>query len=162
MSRRCPDWERLLAARELGEDPPGWEEARQHLQRCLSCRRTALAQDPLLLFATLPPPLVEPNKVEEMVASVEWLLCAERLREKGQEIERVRRSRGSWLRLAATVLLALFLDRSLPRSEPLPAGTSPSEAMPSIDAVESSTARLYQLSDEQVQVVWIVDAALDV
>lgn len=71
----CPDWRRLVTARERegGEDPPGWQEALEHLEACPQCRRTALEAEPLLVLRRLPEPVLEPDEGRRMVAATRAL-----------------------------------------------------------------------------------------
>lgn len=71
----CPDWRRLLAARErgAGDDPPGWAEALEHLEACPRCRRTALEAEPLLALRRLAEPVLEPDEGRRMVAATQAL-----------------------------------------------------------------------------------------
>jgi hypothetical protein len=63
----CPDWSALAARRNdahdanaardangAGEAAAAWQQALRHLDACASCRRQALAADPLLIFRRLP------------------------------------------------------------------------------------------------------------
>lgn len=71
----CPDWRRLVAARErgAGEDPSGWREALEHLEVCPRCRRAALQADPLLALRDLPEPALEGDEGRRMVAATRAL-----------------------------------------------------------------------------------------
>lgn len=71
----CPDWRRLMAARErgAGEDPAGWREALEHLEACPRCRRAALEADPLLALRDLPEPALEADEGRRMVAATRAL-----------------------------------------------------------------------------------------
>lgn len=71
----CPDWRRLVAARErgAGEDPAGWREALEHLEACPRCRRAALEADPLLALRGLPEPALEADEGRRMVAATRAL-----------------------------------------------------------------------------------------
>lgn len=71
----CPDWRRLVAARErgAGEDPAGWREAVVHLEACPRCRRAALEADPLLALRDLPEPALEADEGRHMVAATRAL-----------------------------------------------------------------------------------------
>lgn len=71
----CPDWRRLVAARErgAGEDPAGWSEALEHLEACPLCRRAALEADPLLALRDLPEPTLEADEGRRMVAATRAL-----------------------------------------------------------------------------------------
>ncbi len=158
----CPNWERLLALRETGVEPAEWKEARQHLADCPTCRRVALARDPMLLFAGLRPLHLAPAELERMVDSVRLLVRSEGFRRQERVQWWSRGSAKTALRAAAVAGLALLSDGRFLPVGPQPGAAPTPQVFPAVEAVESSAARLYQLGDGQLDVVLIVDAGLDV
>lgn len=150
----------VLDRRRREEDPPEWAGVLDHLERCPTCRREAVALDPCLILRQLPERTPDRAEVEEMVAAVSALVRAQRVTGRSGPLARVRAMRP--LRAAAAAV-ALGLLWGRPAPEPQPAGGVWVEAgLPVVDAIENPEARVYQLGDEQVAVVLIVDANLEV
>jgi hypothetical protein len=167
----CPDW-RLLTARRRreGADPAGWTEAMDHFDSCPPCRREALAADPLLVFRRLPKvelgPAEEGSEVEAVRQAVAAMRTARRL---------VARRSFGWRRWSAAAVLALAAlsvsrDRD-PRQEHtvraslVPAfQPAPARAMvaPTVDVLNHPDARVYQVSDDSLSVIMVVDESFDV
>jgi hypothetical protein len=187
----CPDWTSLVAARERAERendeagnavPAEWTAALEHLDACPRCRRQAVAADPLLVFRRLPgadlAPAEEHAEAESMVQAVAAMRAAERLESR-------RRFTG-WRRWAAAAALAL-ISLSLGRDKtPLlaTASVAPAVALPesaataghqagnevsaaangtaTLERLDRSDARVYQLNGKDLSVFMIVDKKLDV
>ncbi|HVS02966.1 MAG TPA: hypothetical protein VMT16_09365 [Thermoanaerobaculia bacterium] len=164
----CPDWPALVALREgAGEDPAGWGEALDHLDRCGACWQTASAADPLLLFRRLPTPAAG-EEVEPMRQRVHTLRRSRRLGGG-------RGARG-WLRWpAAAAVLALFAvgghgptpQQTPPTAAPrLPSTlallTAELAAQPVLEHLEHPYEQVLQWSEDDLSLVLVVDARLDV
>jgi hypothetical protein len=177
----CPDWTSLVAARERAERedngsdgavPTGWTAAMEHLDTCPRCRRQAVTADPLLVFQRLPgaglAPAEERAEAESMVQAVAAMRAAGRLES--------RRSFTGWRRWAAAAALAL-ISLSLGRDKtPLLATAPPAVALPAaaipvdnasngaatLERLDRSDARVYQLTGKDLSVFMIVDKKLDV
>jgi len=165
----CPDWRRLAALREAQPelDPPGWEAIRRHLASCPACRREAVAADPLLAFTRLAEPPADPGMEHEMQGAVAAMIRAARL-------ETPRRSaRAAGLaKLAAglgTVALLMF-SGSPPGRAPEPGNRAAADALridqgPAaaiLEDLDRPGARIYELPQDDLAVVMIVDSSLDV
>lgn len=165
----CPDWRRLAALREAQpeSDPPGWEAVRNHLASCPKCRREAVAADPLLAFTRLAAPPADPGLEREMQGAVAAMIRAARL-------ETPRRSaRATGLaKLAAglgTVALLMF-SGSPPGRAPEPASLAAADvlvidqgpAAAILEDLDRPGARIYELPQDDLAVVMIVDSSLDV
>lgn len=164
----CPDWRTAVAARERDPfgDPPGWSEVRSHLSSCSSCRREALAVDPLLLFQRLTTPAVSDAEIASMQQGVAALIRAGRVgRQSGGR-------RALAVRVAAAAALVAAVLTVQPTRVPEGAVSADREAwaavsaslpvQPLIDEVDSEQARVYELSSDGVAVVMVVDANLNV
>lgn len=169
----CPDWRRLAAARERDPfaDPPGWTEARAHLADCAGCRREALAADPLLLFQRLAAGRggEERDEVLAMQQGVAALVRASRVAGRAAAGPR----RGVALRRVAAVALLVLgvmaLDGAPSPQGRLAAGrdawvAAPPELpdQPLLDELDLAQARVYELGSDDMAVVMVVDATLDV
>ena len=154
----CPDWVALTAHRfdRSCEEPSDWSEALAHLDNCPACRRAALAVDPTLAFRR---PLA-PKEVD-----VESILQGARVLRRAS---RTRRSR-PWRQAAAAaalVTIALWAapsgapveDLQISESVPIPYV----ENLPTVEAVDRPEARIYQLADDELSMVMIIDETLDV
>ncbi len=182
----CPDWRPLVAHRRApdGEPPPRWAAALAHLERCERCRREALALDPSLVFSSLRAPAADRSDREaarEIAAGVRTLVRArEAERSLGGAARRARRRAGfaaAALALAATLSLTTHAARhaTLPGAaaargpfaagapaldEVAPATEAATPAL--VDALDRPQARIYQLGQDDLSVVMIVDESLDV
>ena len=165
----CPDWTRLVALREGADaEPAGWAEAMAHLDACPRCRREAVAADPLLVFRRLP--AVEHDEraeAESMCQAVAAMRTARRL-DAHQRFAGWRR----WAAAAvlATASLSVSWDK-VPRAEPERAALQPAVAAPAIpattapatlEALDGSDARVYQMNGEDLTAFMIVDNKVDV
>ena len=164
----CPDWTRLVALREGADaEPAEWAEAMAHLDACPRCRREAVAADPLLVFRRLP--AVEHDEraeAESMCQAVAAMRTAQRLDSH---------HRAGWRRWAAAAVLAVASlsvswDKA-PRPEPVAvpkaAELVPVEPLPAVGAatlepLDGSNARVYQMNGQGVTAFMIVDHKLDV
>jgi len=174
----CPDLRATLAHRfePAADEPVGWDALVAHLDGCSACRERALALDPTLLFTGLRRDPVAPGEIETVRDSVRIM-------------RRMGRARGhrrfSWRaagRAAAVLLLpAVGLILSL-QLLPAPGGdgqappvttgaallgdllvpASELPAPPFVEALDRPQARVYQLGQEDLSVVMIVDENLDV
>lgn len=169
----CPDWTRLVAARERAEaEPAEWAEAMAHLDACPRCRREAVAADPLLVFRRLPG--VEMTAGDER-AEAESMCQAVAAMRTARRLESHQRFAG-WRRWAAAAVLAIASlsvgwDKA-PRPEPAPAAPqavepAPIEAVPAagtatLEPLDGSDARVYQMNGQGVTAFMIVDHKLDV
>jgi hypothetical protein len=183
----CPDWKSIAAARSTDPlvDPPGFAAARAHLAVCESCRRGALAADPLLLFSRLPgaaaTDAVVPGTDAAMAASVLAMVRASRVAAHASDPAAPRPARSARLSAAAAAILfatLLALPGSSPRTRSAAApetATGPdsraierwieateSSPPPVIEEIDRPDARVYDLSYAELAVVMIVDSSLDV
>ncbi|HRC86712.1 MAG TPA: hypothetical protein PK413_13985 [Thermoanaerobaculia bacterium] len=185
----CPSWPELIAERErTGEDSPAFEAALAHLEGCAACREHAYREDPLLLFRRLPRPAVGGGDIEAMKVAVATL---RRTSDVAQPLAESPASwrRGSapgalrWPAAAAFLAgLSLLLAgggndhwSGLPgsRNPSAPsAGRSTAVRMPrevasvapaaaALEDLSLPEARVYQLSQDELQVVMIVDPSLN-
>jgi len=167
-----------------------WDRALAHLDRCPACGPRALAADPTLVFRRLPAPEVGDADVEAMRRAVESMRRAGRVAaaETGRPAaaEGFRRLRvpaapRSWRQLAAAAALAaaslgLWLsapDEAGRSAEPLraaagqPAAAAPSAPVPAsepafLELAEPRAADVYQVGEEDLLVVMVMDETLDV
>jgi hypothetical protein len=167
----CPDWTRLVALREGAEaEPAEWAEAMAHLDACPRCRREAVAADPLLVFRRLPAADLtegdERAEAESMCQAVAAMRTARRLES--------RRRFAGWRRWAAAAVLAaaslsVSWDKA-PRPEPAapeaaelaPAAPLPAAGGATLERLDGSDARVYQMNGQGVTAFMIVDHKLDV
>lgn len=181
----CPAWDRLAVERPASADsvdarePEGWREALEHLDGCDECRSAALAADPVLLFRRLPAVAADAATVDDVRAGVAALRRAHRV---AGGIDRPRKARGRrhslrwWGRAAAAVVLTAGLlglrpdveDPQRAPANPRSAAEPPSIAQwerPTgfaVDDIEHPTASVYHFDAEDLGVVMVVDAGLDV
>jgi hypothetical protein len=187
----CPDWKNLAAWRDdpSAAEPAAWSDALTHFDRgCQTCRRTALAADPTLIFRRLvaipePTPAQEASEVDSMRRAVAAMRAASRV----EAVERKRRTL-SWKRWAVAAVLALAmltlpgetrhpfdrLDRldtrqdlagsllSGDRGAALAVPASLGDDLPTVEGVNRPGARVYHMDGEDLAVVMIVDESLDV
>ena len=157
------------------ETPAGWREALAHLDGCAACRDRALAADPTLLFRRLPEVTADAELVRDVRRGVETLRRARRVE--------ARALRGPGVLAGA---LAASGPSVTPRSdglEPFPGTRAPgsfsggfpvsglagAEALAAVgteeaalDQIERPDASVYHIDDDQLAVVMVVDASLDV
>ena len=167
----CPSPGRLSLLLE-GPEPSGWDAQQElfsHLDSCADCRNRAIEIDPTLVFRELPSLAVSDGEVDRMRDAVHTLL-----RNRGL-VERVSDPHRGIRRAAIGLLagLALILGPEMRRLDPgLPVdGTARIPALiasvqdpipyPSIEDVDPPSARVYQLQDEGLSIVMIVDESLD-
>lgn len=176
------------AAAAEPEDSGAWGEALDHLDGCPECRRHAVAADPTLLFRSLPAWRPEPAEVDAMRAGVAALRRAHRVSPRAERPLDAKlpsrrpaaREHTGW-RVAAAAGLAAALLSAAPATERLP-GDPPRPGatvgwfatgvpvaaflddlnLPAVDDIENPTASVYHFDDEEVAVVMVVDAGLDV
>lgn len=187
----CPDWKNLAAWRDdpSAAEPAEWSDALTHFDRgCQTCRRTALAADPTLIFRRLaavpePTPAQEASEVDSMRRAVAAMRAASRV----EAVERKRRTL-SWKRWAVAAVLALAmltlpgetrhpfdrLDRldtrqdlagsvlGEDRNAALAVPASLGDDLPTVEGVNRPGARVYHMDGEDLSVVMIVDESLDV
>jgi len=170
----CPDWKALVALRESADaEPAGWAGAMAHLDACPRCRREALEADPLLVFRRLPKVEMteggERDEAESMRQAVAVMRTARRL-ESHQRF-------AGWKRWAAAAVLALAsLSVSwdkVPRSQPEPEPAAlkveapapaprPTPGSATLESLDGSDARVYQMNGQGVTAFMIVDHKVDV
>jgi hypothetical protein len=162
---------------EAAAEPAAWAAALEHLDACPLCRRQAVAADPLLVFRRLPGVELtaagEDAEAESMIQAVAAMRTAKRLESRHRF--------AGWRRWAAAAVLALVSlsvgrDRSprlAPAPELLPAVSLPGTAVPvangpvnngsaTLERLDDSDARVYQLNGKDLSVFMIVDKKLDV
>jgi len=182
---------RLADAPEAAEpaNAAAWGEALDHLEACPECRRRAVAADPTLVFRSLPAWEPDAAEVDAMRAGVAALRRAHRVAPGGERPLEARapfrraalRERTGW-RMAAAAGLASALLSVAPVVERLPGDPAGSAArtgrltgagvpiaaflddpnLPAVDDIENPRASVYHIDDEEVGVVMVVDAGLDV
>ena len=167
LRRLAPD---ALLASEL--EPVEHRRAAEHLRQCPECRRRAVAADPAVLFLDLP-------SLEVTAADVEAVRSAVGAMRRARVLENeTSRPVGRWWRhaAAAALLAALLL---VPGTTPveheaedgslgietlideggfLASATAPSSI---IENLNRPQARIYQLTEEDLSLVMIVDESLD-
>ncbi len=150
----------------------------QHFAGCAACRREGLALDPLNLFlgaAALEPERSEIEVIRQTVTSMR------RFRELEDRRSRAGR-RARWTAAAGILLAAVFLTPSSKQDSPAPGRPQASSAplpvaqrpaareLVRVSAWEDSSivenldrpeARVYQLTEQDLFVVMIVDESLD-
>ena len=175
LRRVAPD---SLLAREL--EPVVRRRAAEHLRECPECRRRAVAADPAVLFVDLPLLEVTENDVKAVRSAVGAMRRARAL-----EHETSRPLSRWWRHVAAAALLAALLlaPGNTPVSQPeagdgsagLMAGVEDLETLidqggflasatePSsiIENLNRPQARIYQLTEDDLSLVMIVDESLD-
>jgi hypothetical protein len=181
----CPDWPSLVAYREVrGEDPPEWRASLDHLAGCADCRHRALAADPLLVFQRLPAVAVAPGEVAGVLQAVATLRRSRRWgavspAPAGDPARRRPLAGGRWRwPAAAAALLAAALtlapagpgtgrgngDRgvlSAPRLTTARGQADPILTSAFVEDLDLPDARVYQLAEEELSVVMIVDPSFD-
>lgn len=172
----CPDWTALAAHRhEGGPEPEGWSEALAHFDGgCALCRKAALKADPTLVFrrlAQVPAATMtearERAEVESVRQAVAAMRAASRLESAGK------RKRAGWKRWPAAAAVAMMV-LTIPSDDPrrpeeqaaifeagaLAAG--PADDMPLEGALNLPEARVYQLSQDDLAVVMVVDESINI
>lgn len=155
------------------------QELVEHLRACSSCRRAAVEEDPTVVFSLLEADSLGCDEIDEIRASVRTLRrsraigTAERIRPGSSKKSAI---------VAASLMLALAL-LPLTGGRPLEEGAEPlvdvvSEQQPRaraewqawvddrtvppvIEELNRPEARVYQLTEEDLAVVMIVDETLD-
>lgn len=172
----CPNWSELLEQRERADRglPSGWSEAIGHLRGCGSCRSKAVRLDPTLLFSAQPTLQVTDAEVSDIVASVRTL---RRARQAEEAVGEPRRRWGRFAAAAAAIFLLVLLPNLTPRQAAPPLTDAPRLASefvaspgsivgeasaPVIEPLDLPLARIYQLGEEDLSVVMVVDESLDV
>ena len=152
----CWNWQALTAHRfdPDGREPEDWDEALAHLEGCADCRRQAFALDASLAFRR--PRAVPAPDVETLLAGVETLRRhsppKRRLPWRQVTAASALLTIGLWVAPSAKVPIAEM-------QEPIPFV----ENLPVVEAVDHHPeVRIYQLADDEVSVVMIVDETLDV
>ncbi|HLE83510.1 MAG TPA: hypothetical protein VJG13_04145 [Thermoanaerobaculia bacterium] len=170
------------------EEPAAWEAALAHLDACPACRARALAEDPVLVFRRLSALEAGPAAAEAMKAGVAALRRAHRVEGGRQPAARPAAggagARGRWWgRAAAAAVLAGALLAVAPaaersesagsrelalRSRPwggaglVPVAFLEDPTLPAVDDIDHPTASVYHFDDQDVELVMVVDAGLDV
>ena len=167
----CPDRQELVAT--LADLERSGEPSRllAHIDRCSACRRLALEVEPSLLFRRLAEPVESEDEVARMREAVRTLI---RSRQAAGRIAVLRRKWGSKAAVGLLAGLAFVLGPRLERFDPdsesvefrLPTDRVSSvptmlDPLPSIEDVGIPGARIYQLQDEGLSIVMIVDESLD-
>lgn len=167
--------------------PDAWALALSHLDDCASCAPRALAADPTLVFRRLPAPEVGAADVEAMRRAVESMHRAGRVAPGASAASEGRRSAAvarrlrlpsaprGWRQLAAAAALAaasfgLWLsapDEADPVRAAVPSAVAPSArdlaAEPAfMELSEPRAADMYQVGEEDLLVVMVMDETLDV
>jgi hypothetical protein len=174
-----------------GEEPAAWAAALDHLDGCADCRKAALAADPTLVFRRLRAPAL-PAAADAEAAAMRQAVAALREASRlgatagaDREVETARRY--GWTRAlpraaaaAALAAAALAAGSAGPHHlSPVPAAralvgiaaavpaalaVAPAEVsqMPLLEETNRPNARIYQIEDVDLSVVWIVDKKLDV
>lgn len=172
----CPNWGELLERREHvdRELPSDWNSAIGHLRGCGSCRSEALQLDPTLLFSAQSTLEVTDAEVSDIVSSVRTL---RRSRQAEEAVGEPRRRWGRFAAAAAAVFLLVLLPNLTPRqaAPPLMESSRPTSefvaaprsmvgdpSAPVIEPLDLPFARIYQLGEEDLSVVMVVDESLDV
>jgi hypothetical protein len=167
----CPDWTRLVALREGTEaEPAGWTEAMAHFDACPRCRREAVAADPLLVFRRLPAMEMTAGDEREEAESMRQAVAAMRTSRRLES-----RQRAGWKRWAAAAVLAIAslsvgwdkAPRPAPAVPATDARVAPAEPLPTVggatlEPLDGSDARVYQMNGQGVTAFMIVDHKLDV
>jgi hypothetical protein len=174
----CPDWRRLLAARDRAEGvtEPAWRSAVEHLGGCPSCRATAFELDPSLLFVAQSPIEVSDDEIGTIQANVRVL---RRARAQERAALEPRRRMARIASAAAVISLMVLLPTHTSRqSTILPVVAGPSltlqrapfagglafedSSAPLIEPYDLPLARIYQLGEDDLSVVMVVDESIDV
>ena len=142
----------------------------RHLRECASCRESALSEDPSLLFAWAPEPVISQQDVEACAAAVKARIRQQRL------AHRLQRRRRPWLAAAAAVVIMItggFIwkvtiggvgDSPAPGIEAFAEGNA--ETVPPTVEVEMAgeDVRVYQFAaddDDDTAIYFIVNPAME-
>lgn len=170
----CPDWRAALAHRfdREADEPAEWDVLVAHLGECPSCRGRALELDPTLVFGDLRREPAAAGEADAVRRSVEVM---RRLGRRGQlSWRRAGRAAAAILLPAAGLILSFELLLAPPHEgQPPPASGAallgellvPAAELPAppfVEALDRPQARVYQLGQEDLSVVMIVDENLDV
>jgi hypothetical protein len=172
----CPDWTGLVALRETvlreraDAETPEWTAAMTHFDACPRCRRDAVAADPVLVFRRLPTPEMPEGEERAEVEAMRQAVAAMRTARRVES----RRHFAGWRRWAAAAVLALAsLSVSwdkVPVPERVavePAVAAPDEPRPAassatLEALDGSDARVYQINGQGLTAFMVVDNKLHV
>lgn len=175
----CPDWNTLTAHRHEGHggetEPEGWSEALSHFDGgCQLCRKAALKSDPTLVFrrlAQVPASTMSESQERAEVESVRQGVAAMRA---ASRLDSVRKRKGAgWVRWSAAAALAMMV-LTIPSDNPrqpadqaaiFQAGAvdaSEAQDLPLEGAVNLPDARVYQLSQDDLAVVMVVDESINI
>lgn len=175
----CPDWTALTAHRHDGSiggvEPEGWSEALAHFDAgCSLCRKAALKSDPTLVFRRLAEvPAVRMTEAQER-AEVESVRHAVAAMRAASRLGSVRKRKGAgwkrWSAAAALAMMVLTVPSDNPRQpaeqaaifQAGAADAGQADDMPLEGAVNLPGARVYQLSQDDLAVVMVVDESIDI
>jgi predicted anti-sigma-YlaC factor YlaD len=149
-------------------------EFRDHLRSCPSCRRAAVAADPVLLLTAAEPREAEPEQVQGCVDAVRALIRQDRLQ------RRIDRPGRRWLMAAAAVVVAAggsllwWSGRPDLGGAGLPQGdggaavatrvVAPPPPRIEVDSGDDGEVRVYQYADagdENTAVIYIVNESME-
>ena len=159
-------------------DQEGQVEARRHLETCLPCRSRALAVEPSLLLAAIPPIDTSDDDVQRMIEDVRALRRTHSLELSGRNMTpRVRQL------AAACILLVALLSTGVPRSwggskqsliavksqAPIRTQSAWRASFARSDLLtlntsgrlEFGSARVYQIRADDLSLMMVVDETLD-
>ncbi len=164
----CPDHRRLseLLAAER-PDLAARRRAIDHLRGCAACRRAVLAADPSNLFLLLPEPATTPAEVAQMgrtVAALRRVRALER-RSAGRRARLPRVAAAGLLAAGLALLAGGGAERPAhPPQVPPSSVLRAAELLPAplIENLDRPQARIYQLTEEDLSVVMIVDESLEI
>lgn len=172
---RHPNWALLVAERDAGAEPAGWEAALAHMEGCDGCRRRALAADPSLVFRRLPTVATGADDVDSMRRAVAALRQASRAIGTESAAPAPRADAGEQARrfAAALVLAAAGLGVwfAAGQGEEPAAASSPAHlATPAVaaglpvfeDLRRPHEPDVYQVGGDDLTVVMVVDETLDI
>jgi len=170
----CAELRRLapesLLASEL--EPVEHRRAAEHLRQCPECRRQAVAADPAVLFLDLPSLEVTAADVKAVRSAVGAMRRARVLEnETSRPVSRWWRHAAAAALLAALLLVpgdtpveheagdgSLGLETLIDEGGFLASATEPSSI---IENLNRPQARIYQLTEDDLSLVMIVDETLD-
>lgn len=173
----CPDWTALTAHRHEGSpEPEGWSEALAHFDGgCALCRKAALKADPTLVFrrlAQVPASTMSESQERAEVESVRQAVAAMRAASRLESVQK--RKASGWKRWSAAAALAMMVltvpaheggRQPADKAAIFQAGVAEAgdaEEMTLEGAVNLPGARVYQLSQDDLAVVMVVDESIDI
>lgn len=187
-TQMCPDWRQLILRREVyaTEESAEWREALEHRRECVRCQQASLEADPLMFLTGLPTADVSDHEIADMQARVAerrrvetagpwrawlrpsqspvWLRTAAAAVALAATVGVVQLGwlPASWTRPSSPLQTADSTGASIEREDSLPDLPDDLALLPLFEGLDLREARVYQMTEGDLDLVMIVDGSLDI